>query len=390
MKNNLQLKAVLLLFLLGFLYSFIDSSSHSISAEVSTISSYENPTLQAYITHGPINIEYDENFTDYGFPGAGTPGDPYRLEDYNITITSDYPILFGGNTSKHFVIQNCLLVSDTNIGIYLGKYYPMEEGTVNILNNVIITDRIGIEMNGGRNSFISGNTITGVDGGMAIYDSSGFSTISNNIISTVDETGIYLENSSNITVTRNTCVGNWVGISLNNMADAILTHNNCSENDLGIELTNSLNNITLTNNILIQNTDTGIAATTTDNSLITNNLFQENINYAIRIYSDSDNNIIHHNAFINNNAPGVQANDDGTNNFWYDASINEGNYWAWLNGTVVTSPYSIDGSASSIDLYPLSSMPVIPEYSGSYLIILMLLASLTIPLIDFVSRKIKK
>ncbi len=368
------------------LLAVFSATNSTVSVTARIDNSNQELKIKNYVTHGPINIECDENFTDYSFPGAGSPGDPYRIEDYNITVTSDYPIVFGGNTSKHFVIQNCFLKSDSYIGIYLGKYYNMADGTVNILNNVIITDNIGIEMNGGKNSLISGNTITGVDGGMAIYDSSGFSTISNNIISTVGETGIYLENSSNITVTRNTCVGNWVGISLNSMADAILTHNNCSENDLGIELTNTLNNITLTNNILIQNTDTGIAATTTDNSLITNNLFLENINYAIRLYSDSDNNIIHHNAFVNNNAGGTsQANDDGSNNVWYDDTVDEGNYW--YNGTVATSPYSIDGLASSVDEFPLGSMPVIPEYSSSYLAILLLLSFLAIPTISFACRK---
>ena len=388
-RNNLKSASLLILFLLGVLLSNSYSSTLKTSAVISTDYLFENPSIQVYTLHGAIVIEYDENFTDYGFPGAGTPDDPYRIENYNITVPSDYPILFGGNTSKHFVIQNCLLKSDTNIGIYLGKYYNMADGTVNILNNVIFTDNIGIEMNGGRKSHISGNSIFGANGGMAIYDSSGFSTISDNVISTVDDIGISLENSSNITVTRNTCLGNWIGISLINMADAIVTHNNCSENEIGIELTSSLNNITISNNILIQNTNTGIDATTTDDSVFANNLFKSNTNYAIRLNTGSDSNIIHHNAFIDNNQGGVQASDNGAINFWYDATINEGNYWAWSNGTVVTSPYSIDGSASSIDLYPLSSMPVIPEYSNTYLAVLMFLVFLTIPVISRVFKRKK-
>lgn len=382
--NKIQLTNLLLILLLGILLSSLSSLIKTTATEIPVSNTLRNPTLQALTNHGPINIEYDENFTDYGFPGTGTPGDPFRIENYNITVSSDYPILFGGNQSKHFVIQNCFLKTDTNYGIYLGKYFEMEDGIVNVLNNVIIAEsNKGIVMYGGNNSLISGNTITSQDGGIYISDSIGFSTISYNVIFSIDDIGIYLDNSPNITITRNTCVGGWVGISLNNMDDSIVTYNNCSENEIGIELMNASNNHTVTNNILINNSDTGIIVADIDNSVFTNNLFKENTNYAIRVDFESDNNIVHHNAFIDNNLPGVQASDDGSNNIWYDTISLEGNFWSeWVSGS-----YSIDGTASAVDPYPLNSMPVIQEYSSSYIAILMILGFLAIPLIKFVNKK---
>ena len=48
---------------------------------------------------------------------------------------------------------------------------------------------------------------------------------------------------------------------------------------------------------------------------------------------------------------------DGEGNFWYDPTSFEGNWWSdWDE----ISAYPIDGSASSLDLYPLG-VPGIPE-----------------------------
>ena len=57
-------------------------------AEQNIVPETNEVSLNALVAHGPINIEYDSNFTDYGFPGAGTAGDPYRIENYNITVSS--------------------------------------------------------------------------------------------------------------------------------------------------------------------------------------------------------------------------------------------------------------------------------------------------------------
>ena len=383
-KSNMKITKILLLLLLGLLLSSIDSFSQPIKAESSTSSNFEYPILQAYTTHGPIFIEYDSNFTDYGFPGIGSAGDPYRIENYNITISGDYPILFGGNNTDHFVIQNCFLKTDTNAGIFLGKYYDMGNGTVEILNNIIISEsNYGIILNGGNYSTITENNINSLYCCIQL-DSCDFSLISKNTIHSKNDAGMDISFCSNITVTKNTCLECSEGIILTYSDNSIITHNNITEsgND-GIYLQDSAY-ITISNNYFIESVSRGIYSSSSYNSVITNNLFQGNGEYGISLVLSSSNNVVHHNAFIDNNLAGTsQANDDGSNNIWYDDVTSEGNYWnEWVSGS-----YSIDGTASSVDPYPLGSMPVIPEYSSLSLAFLLTLCTLIIPVISFVPRK---
>lgn len=368
------------------LFSFCTISSISSTVAI-TDGSFNEPIIKNYVTHGPIYIDYDDNFTTpYGFPGSGTPGDPYRIEGYNITVSGDYPILFSGNNTKHFVIQNCFLKTDTNTGIYLGKYYEMGEGTVKVLNNRIISDNsMGINLNGGNNSLISGNTITSNDIGIQAINSY-YSTFSMNIIDGLNDNGMYLNDSPGATISRNNCTGNLEGISLWFCSDSILTYNNCSYNTYGM-LTTNLENLIVTNNIITDNTGYGYLLQNTDGSVLTNNLLQDNGNYGINVDLHSDDNILHHNAFINSLGATSQANDDGANNVWYDTSTNQGSYYSDWSGS---GSYSIDGMASSVDPYPLNAMPVISEYSGSFLAPLMLLGFLALTLITFKPRNKKE
>ena len=366
--------------------SIIDTSSQRVTAGVSADSPNEYPTLHAYTPHGPIYIDYDDNFTDYGFPGTGEPEDPYRIENYNITVSGDYPILFSGNNTKHFVIQNCFIKSDTNYGIYLGKYYDMGEGTVNILDNIIIMTvyDVGIFLDGGNYSIISGNSVTSSDYCIWLQNSFG-SFVSENVILELGDDGLVLENSDNSTISGNTCVGGYFGIHTDKSSNLLINHNNCTHNIIGIYISDGTNNM-VTNNIVVNNDYLGIETFYCEDTVFRNNLFQDNGEYGILVGYNSDTNIIHHNAFINNNLAGMsQAKDDGANNIWYDDTINEGNYW--YNGTIASSSYFIDGTAGSVDPYPLGSIPEISEYTSTYLILTIFLGFLAIPLIYSINRK---
>ena len=50
-----------------------------------------------------------------------------------------------------------------------------------------------------------------------------------------------------------------------------------------------------------------------------------------------------------------QAKDDGEGNLWYEVISEEGNYWSNIGQNYT---YMIDGSANSIDPYPLSVSPI--------------------------------
>jgi len=361
------------------------SSISSISAAgFSTIIPYENPTSQALVVHGPIVIEYDANFTDLGFPVTGDPGDPYRIENYNITVTSEYPILFSGNNSKHFVIQNCFLKTDTNYGIYLGKYYPMGNETVNILNNIIISEtNDGIALVGGSSAIITGNTIETGMIGIRIAENE-FCGVSYNTING-GYVGIYIDQALKSTITKNTCTNNDYGIAVIESSETNVTHNNCSNSAyVGIETQDSID-LTITNNRCINSGFFGMRFYDTVNCIITNNLLKENNQYGITMLSSVGVSKIYHNVFLDNNLLGTSQAEDDTGNQWYDEISLSGNWWStWVSGS-----YAIDGSASSVDLYPLNYIPEVSEFSSISLAILLILTFISVPAINLVYKKKK-
>ncbi len=173
---------------------------------------------------------------------------------------------------------------------------------------------------------------------ISITSDSGFlasSILINNTCKNSGGAGIYLVESEKIKIIDNTCHGN---------------------TEEGILIEYSSNECEIVNNNISNNLDEGISLYRSDGCLLYFNLLQENGGYGIRIYSDSDNNLIHNNNFVDNNLGGTsQAFDDGTSNNWYDLTYLEGNYWSdWIG----TGNYSIDGSAVTVDLYPLDEPAV--------------------------------
>ncbi len=178
--------------------------SASNNSTITTSSLIDNekssPSIQALVDHAPIKIISDDNFTDYGFNGAGTVEDPYIITDYNIT-TTEIKGIFIKDTTKHFVISYCYIKA-TGFGINL---VSIASGTATILNTTL--NEIGL-------------------------------------------IGVYLEYSSSVSIINCTMTKNgWDGIELFYSPGAVIINNTLSDNgDYGIELWHS-NNSTLTNNV---------------------------------------------------------------------------------------------------------------------------------------------
>ncbi|TET07241.1 MAG: hypothetical protein E3J86_13715 [Candidatus Thorarchaeota archaeon] len=114
--------------------------------------------IKSYSVHEPIIITSDSDFETQGWPGAGTEGTPYVLENLNISA----PVIGIqiANTTKHFVIRNCWFSTG---GTYWG------EGSITLTN--VISARIE------DNHFAKGYFA------ICVFDSSG-SSITGNTIST--------------------------------------------------------------------------------------------------------------------------------------------------------------------------------------------------------------
>jgi parallel beta-helix repeat protein len=382
-KNNLKISIMLILSLLVFYNISANTSITNSSASTSSSRAPSLPVLEDLVDASPMIIDDDSDFETYSLPGDGSPGNPYRIENYNITTTGDYCLNFGGYTTKYFIIQNCFLKTDTNYAIYLGKYQDMAEDTVNIENNIIIsTGNDALKLDGTIGGKIQDNFLIGFTASLTVR--SNFTYVRNNTC--YSEIGIHVLDSHGVKLERNVCnETTGTGIRVDNSNEITITHNNCSNNaGTGITAENSLN-LTISNNYL-RNNFYGMWISGSSGSLITNNLFDSSTSYGLTMTLSIGTNKIYHNAFYDNNLVGttVQALDNSGEQ-WYDEVLEEGNYWNDWSGA--SSSYSIDGSAGSEDPYPLDFVPEISEFTSGYISYLMVTIFLAIPLVLFSKKR---
>ena len=179
-----------------------------------------------------------------------------------------------------------------------------------------------------------------VDGNEATYKS-------------VNDNGIYLNNSNNNTVTGNTCNNNRNGIYLTNSDNNTITGNTCNNNtyDSGIYLTNSDNN-TITGNTCNNNTyDSGIYLNNSnDNNTVTGNTCNNNSN-GIRLYT-SNNNTVTGNTCNNNDRNGIHLLNSNDNNTVTGNTCNNNRNGIYLNNSnnnTVTGNTFIRGTGQASD-----------------------------------------
>ena len=163
-----------------------------------------------YIHHESIRINSDEELTQTarseGWPGDGTKNNPFVIAGYE--IKSDYSCIYIGNTTKHFVIKDCLL-HNTSFqdewhwyrfsGIYL---YHVNNASVK--NNIIKNNDMGIQLLGSNKTDIKGNTVSNSNWGIYLYYSNN-NTIKNNDLFSNDITDVDISKSDNNIVESNTC-----------------------------------------------------------------------------------------------------------------------------------------------------------------------------------------
>ena len=173
-----------------------------------------------------------------------------------------------------------------------------------------------------------------------------------------DSFELYCYNSFHLKI-RNNKLGNNAnnGLYLDECSHCLVESNvirNCYES--GIYMVFS-DNILIKRNKIEKANVNGIRLGDSSNNEIAQNIIMDSLDYGINIIEWMDGatmNSIYQNIFINNNIAGCQANDDsylllGTDNYWYNTSTELGNWWDDLSG----SEYSIDGTASYVDLFPL-------------------------------------
>ncbi len=341
------------------------------------------PTSLELTPHGPISITSD---SDFGiFPGTGTAEDPYLIDGYNITTTSQSGIYIRG-TTKYFIVRNCYI--DSNYyGIVINR---AADGTVTVINNTLTNCGLSISeatlnayisytvennwVNGKKIGFYTNldsviiaepvygqlilinctnvtvrdqilnsvstslflyscsssviiNNMCNNNGDYGIYlRYSGSSTVANNTCSNNNNVGIAFEFSGSSTVINNTCNNNYYGIYLYYSSNSTVANNTCSNNERGIRLADS-GSSTVANNTCSNNDGEGIYLSYSSSSAIINNTFSNN-NHGIDL-SSSISCVVTYNLIQENEKYGISFSSGSENNFIHHNNFIDNN----LGGT---------------------------------------------------------
>ena len=238
--------------------------------------------------HTPININGDSAFSvlaqNENWPGNGTSGNPYVIQDYTINGTGVGYCIRISSTNVYFVIRNCTFNDSTggsghpngfsaSVDLNTVKNGVVENCTmmrgswcgVNVRSNcqwvrVVNCTIAGFGGNpaiylamGGSNHEISGNNVTSCYAGVYL-DSMSYCRILNNTLSG-NNVAIRLYFSNYINITNNTCSFCNEGIDLEMSSNFNIIHrNNCSStNNVGIRLEAMMWMDIYTNNVITEN-----------------------------------------------------------------------------------------------------------------------------------------
>ncbi|MCE7740962.1 MAG: hypothetical protein GOP50_00765 [Candidatus Heimdallarchaeota archaeon] len=437
MKKSKIIKISIISFLILFLTTYGKMTTNTVSATIIT----PQPTINA---DPIIVIDDDSDFSIY--PGYGNETHPYIIEGFDIeALTVDESGINITGTTVHFEIRNndvsaVKLVRGLH-GIYVSNVTP---NTAKIINNRVMSYERMIYAEKAEGVIIEDNTcnyigITGiyvvdcpyatvennalyednpptkkvtepidvsikageVDKYFAIFlENCSDSIISTNYIdfeglTVVAGGGITVEYSDRITIEYNIVRNIRIdysqyeyleraGLYLSYITNGTIFNNTVELTDKGSLSATMCDNLLISNNTFGVSETYGLSFVTTSNCNITYNVIQDHPSFAVDISEGSYNNTIHHNHFIDNRIGHSQARDSGTNNIWWDISTSEGNWWNdWSGGD-----YIIDGTAGSVDLYPLGEPIVVPEFSKQ-IVTLLLLMSISVASVSFIGRRKK-
>ncbi|MGY5860663.1 MAG: hypothetical protein RTU63_14945, partial [Candidatus Thorarchaeota archaeon] len=132
-------KTLVILFILIAIFMRIEGPPRTETEQtlVTSPGNQQIPRLQKleqnFIADDPsVVITSNSDFASQGWLGAGTPGNPYRIE--NLTITSDIDCIYIENTDVHFIIRNCSLSGASTWNVYGVQLYNVTNGIIDSCN----------------------------------------------------------------------------------------------------------------------------------------------------------------------------------------------------------------------------------------------------------------
>ena len=158
-----------------------------------------------YVLHDPMAITSDADFASQGWPGSGTPEDPFLIEHVN--ITGDQVCISIHTVSAHFVIRDCFLKS-------------LKGGAM-----------CCVELSGVTNGLVADcHMDSGYSYSWAVED----------VVFTTYGYGARVSYSEDCVVRNNTVYNNYYGVSVAWSNSCAFLDNRISESWIGISLTDSI------------------------------------------------------------------------------------------------------------------------------------------------------
>lgn len=214
-----------------------------------------------YTPHDPIIIQSDDDFTTENgvTAGNGTADDPYIIEGWEINSPSDTAIVVT-NTRSHFIVRNCLLVSQLGTLIYnitfgtfdnivyngggQGTWLQLEESANIALCNSTVYTWSGLTSYSSEHvSIINCNITCSTPGGFGhgVYlEDSPFAVLSNITVHNGFNVGVFiLHNSSHNTIRDCDVFSNLVGIALLESPYQVLRNNRLYDNTYNLDVVGS-------------------------------------------------------------------------------------------------------------------------------------------------------
>ncbi len=271
----------------------------------------------SFAQHDPINITHSDNITSLELPGSGTHSDPYLIEGYQILNPSGgYCISVSMPNEIYVTIRLCRLSGAQGAAIYFDGRY------CGIVSCEISSSSTGILIEGDGSRIVRCE-ITNCSTGINATGSS--NRVAESVIQNC-EWGIVSEGEG-VYVEHNFVSGcSEIGIKIASQGDPYS----------GGDTVHSFNNT-------VTYSSTGIELHGQVFWLITNSFTDNRI--GIKSYA-SESQFTYNHIYDNNES---QARDDGFNNRW-GYTWHGGNVWKHITPG---QPLPINGSAGSVDLYPI-------------------------------------
>ncbi|MGC8913007.1 MAG: right-handed parallel beta-helix repeat-containing protein [Thermoplasmata archaeon] len=248
----------------------------------------------------PVKIDCDEDFlrTLCVLVGNGSNENPFLIENLRINGSGYGYCIYIGNTSMHFLVQNCTLVYGNDMG--------------------------GIILYNVRNGNLSGNTIRACENGIYLLFSTSNQIERNKVNCSAVGLRLYLSDANRIE--RNSFSENLYGVYLWLGRENTIRANAIGENaEMGVALYSAITNTISENNI--SHNGQGIYMYYSCQNVVDRNSFIENMGYGAYLDFGSKSNIIKNNIFMGNNKGGLQHYDVENANSWVETN-------RWLANTV--------------------------------------------------------